>query len=102
PYLHPWHVKKRFSIDDQIRRECRERGIPEPVAIEVIDEVDTGKGRKRRPVHFQRFRSRRGLSQPDRLGSFWRLTFSEPIAGPLALGSACHYGLGLFRPCSST
>jgi CRISPR-associated protein Csb2 len=60
--------------------------------------VDVGKGRKRRPIHFQRFRSRRGLSQPDRLGGFWRLTFPEPVEGPLALGFACHYGLGLFKP----
>ena len=98
PYLHPWHVKNAFGIDDQIRRECRVRGVPEPVAIEAFSEVDIGKGRKRRPVHFHRFRNRRGLTQPDRLGSFRRLTFSEPIAGPLALGFGCHYGLGLFRP----
>lgn len=98
PYLHPWHVKKNLSIEDQIRRECRERGIPEPVSIESFDEVNVGKSRKRRPIHFQRFRSRHGLSQPDRIGGFWRLTFPEPIEGPLALGFACHYGLGLFRP----
>lgn len=66
--------------------------------MEAFDEVEVGKNRKRRPIHFQRFRSRRGLAQPDRLGSFWRLTFPEPIAGPLALGFACHYGLGLFKP----
>jgi CRISPR-associated protein Csb2 len=98
PYLHPWHVKKRFNIEDQIRRECRERGVPEPAAIEAFDEVDIGKDRKRRPIHFHRFRSRRGLAQPDRLGSFQRLIFPEPVAGPLALGFGCHYGLGLFRP----
>lgn len=98
PYLHPWHVKKRLSVEDQIRRECRERGIPEPVAIEVFHEVNVGKGRKQHPIHFHRFRSRRGLTQPDRVGSFQRVTFPEPIAGPLALGFGCHYGLGLFRP----
>lgn len=98
PYLHPWHVKKRFSVEDQIRRECRERGLSEPITLEALDEVNVGKNRKRRPIHFQRFRSRRGLSQPDRLGSFWRLTFPEPVQGPLALGFACHFGLGLFRP----
>jgi len=38
------------------------------------------------------------LHQPDRLGSFWRLTFPEPVAGPLALGFGCHFGLGLFKP----
>lgn len=101
PYLHPWHRKKGFTVEDQIRRECRERGIPEPLSIENLDQIDVGKGRSRRPIHFQRFRSRRGIQQPDRLGSFWRLNFAEPIAGPLALGFACHYGLGLFRPGTS-
>lgn len=98
PYLHPWHIKKRFGIEDQIRRECRERGIPEPFSIETFDEVDVGRGRGRRPIHFHRFRSRRGLTQPDRAGRFHRLVFREPVAGLLALGFGCHYGLGLFRP----
>jgi len=97
PYLHPWHCKKGFDVADQIRRECRERGLPEPVELERLPAVDVGH-QSRRPIQFQRLRSRRGLSQPDRLGSFWRLTFAEPIAGPLALGFACHYGLGLFAP----
>ncbi|MBN8727978.1 MAG: type I-U CRISPR-associated protein Cas5/Cas6 [Xanthomonadales bacterium] len=101
PYLHPWHVKKRFSIEDQIRRECRERGLPEPLAVQPLEQIDVGRNRKRRPIHFHRFRSRRGLSQPDRLGSFWCLTFPEPVDGPLALGFACHFGLGLFAPESS-
>ena len=74
--------------------------MPEPVTIEALDEVEVGRGRRRRPVHFQRFRSRRDLIQPDRLGSFRRLVFPEPVAGPLALGFGCHYGLGLFRPVS--
>lgn len=98
PYLHPWYVKKCFTTEDQIRRECRERGVAEPIAVEAFDEVDIGRGRKRRPIHFHRFRSRRGLRQPDRLGRFWRVVFPEPIPGPLALGFGCHYGLGLFRP----
>lgn len=99
PYLHPWHVKKRLTVKDQILRECRERGLPEPVVLEPLDEVDVGRGRRRRPIHFQRFRNRRGVAQPDRLGSFWRLTFSEPVQAPMALGFACHFGLGLFAPC---
>ena len=97
PYLHPWHVKKRFDIESQIKRECRERGLPEPTVLEPFDKVEVGKNRKRRPIHFRRFRNRRGLTQPDRLGSFWRLTFSEPVPGPIALGFACHFGLGLFQ-----
>ena len=98
PYLHPWHVKKRLTVQDQICREIRARGLPEPVALEPLPEVNVGKGRVRRPIHFRRFRSRPGLEQPDRLGSFWRLRFEEPIPGPLALGFSCHFGLGLFKP----
>lgn len=97
PYLHPWHVKKNFLIGDQLRRECRERGMPEPTILEPFNEVHVGH-QKRRPIHFRRFRNRRGLDQPDRLGSFWRLTFPEPVAGPIALGFGCHFGLGFFVP----
>ena len=100
PYLHPWHVKKGFSIEDQIRRECRERGLPEPIALERLEQVRIGR-QLRRPIHFHRFRSKRSLSQPDRHGSFWRLTFAAPIQGPLALGFACHFGLGLFEAVSN-
>jgi CRISPR-associated protein Csb2 len=95
--LHPWHCKKHFGIEEQIRRECRARGMSEPIKLEHVDMVDVGH-QKRRPINFQRFRSRRGLHQPDRIGSFWRLTFAKPVQGPLALGFACHFGLGLFRP----
>lgn len=97
PYLHPWHVKKRFRVEDQIRRELRQRGLPEPTRIEQLDSIPVG-SQERRPIHFHRFRSKRGLSQPDRRGSFWQIQLAEPVAGPLALGFGCHFGLGLFRP----
>lgn len=97
PYLHPWHRKARFDVADQIRRECRERGLPELTALAPVAEVLVG-GRPRRPIHFHRFRAKRGLSQPDRNGSFWRLRFAEAVHGPVALGFGCHFGLGLFTP----
>lgn len=97
PYLHPWYRKKRLDVAEQLRRECRERGLPEPVEVAMIPEVTVGNGR-RRPVHFHRFRNRRGLTQPDTRGQFCRLTFPEPVTGPLALGFGCHFGLGIFAP----
>lgn len=97
PYLHPWHAKKRFSIDDQIRRECARRGLPDIVELRQLKTIEVG-CRQRRSIHFHRFRSKRGLVQPDRHGSFWRLRFASPVEGPLALGFACHFGLGLFCP----
>lgn len=95
PYLHPWFIKKNLTVEDQIAKECRMRGLPEPIALDRLDCITIG-GRERTPIHFHRFRSKRGLTQPDTLGSFWRLEFAEPVQGPLALGFGCHFGLGLF------
>ena len=97
PYIHPWHVKKGFSVEDQIRRECRERGLPEPISLQWLEHIPAG-NQYRRPIQFHRFRGKRGLSQPDRHGSFWRLVFAESVQGPLALGFGCHFGLGMFKP----
>jgi CRISPR-associated protein Csb2 len=97
PYLRPWHIKKNFGVAEQIRRECRLRGLPEPMEIRSLPEVMVGSV-PRRPVHFYRFRSKRGLAQPDTHGSLVEVIFPERISGPLALGFACHYGLGLFAP----
>lgn len=100
PYLHPWHLKKRFGVEEQIRREFRQRGLPEPERIESLPSVRVGH-QQRKPIHFRRFRDKRGLTQPDRHGSFWRLHFAEPQCGPIALGFGCHFGLGLFKPAGS-
>jgi CRISPR-associated protein Csb2 len=101
PYLHPWYQKKKFTVCDQIRRECRLRELPEPLSIRFLPEISVG-ARLRRPVHFHRFRSRRGLVQPDTHGCFPELEFAETVDGPLALGFACHFGLGLFIPVPET
>jgi len=103
PYLRPWHLKKKPSSREQteafIRRECRLRGLSEPVAIEWLPEIVLH-GKPRRAIHFHRFRNKRGIVQPDTLGSFLRLRFDQPVGGPLALGFGCHYGLGLFQRVS--
>jgi CRISPR-associated protein Csb2 len=97
PYLHPWHRKKSFGIEAQIRRECRERGLPDLDWVQPIDEVSF-EGRRLRPIDFHRFRRKHGLVQPDTYGSLWQLRFSEPVSGVLALGFGNHFGLGLFKP----
>ena len=96
PYLHPWYVKKNFSIADQIRRECEKRGLPEITELTRRQTIEVA-GRERRTIDFRRFRTFKGNQrQPDRIGSFWEITFAEPVQGPLAIGFACHFGLGLF------
>ncbi|MGE0043400.1 MAG: type I-U CRISPR-associated protein Csb2 [Vicinamibacterales bacterium] len=97
PYLHPWHLKRRFTVEDQVRRECGERRLPEVISIEALPTVPVGH-QWRRPTDFARFRDKPGLRQPDRRGSLFRVTFAKPVHGPLALGFGCHFGLGLFRP----
>ncbi len=93
PYQTPWYAKRNFGVVEQITRETERRGIfPGLTNVTVPDQNALSK----RAIKFHRIRSRRGLSQPDTLGCFVSLTFAEPVMGPLALGFACHYGLGLF------
>jgi len=90
----PWHTKRNFGREEQIRRECHARGLPPIDTIEPLPHVDVG-GRSITPLAFYRFRShRRGVSL--------RITFTETIEGPLALGFGCHFGLGLFAVCRET
>ena len=96
PYLHPWHLKKALQLEDQVRRECRERGMPDPAQIQRLPWLEI-RGRRLNPIRFHRFRSKRGLTQPDTHGCFLRLDFPVSVDGPLALGFGCHFGLGLFR-----
>ncbi|GIX35811.1 MAG: hypothetical protein KatS3mg126_1590 [Lysobacteraceae bacterium] len=108
PWLHPWHLKKpalraadalHEALLGQLRREWQARGngLPEIVGFSEMPERDFS-GRRLKPVHYHRFRQKRDLAQPDRLGRMIELTFAEPVRGPLALGFGCHFGLGLFAP----
>jgi CRISPR-associated protein Csb2 len=94
PYLMPWHSKRNFGPAEQIKREVvRRGGYPVLANVAVLDRSTVTK----RAIKFQRIRSRRGLMQPDQLGCFLKLTFAEPVDGPLVFGFGCHYGLGLFK-----
>ena len=105
PYLRPRYLKGKDPAEQtrqMVRAECERRGWPPP---EVQCDGDDGRsirigGQMRNVLAFHRFRGRRGLAQPDRTGLALRLEFPEAIAGPLALGFGCHFGLGLFRAVS--
>lgn len=93
PYLMPWHAKRNFGVVEQIRREVERRGnFPKLVEVGILEQSSLSK----QATRFDRIRSRRHLVQPDTLGCFAVLTFEEAVIGPLALGFASHYGLGLF------
>lgn len=112
PFLAAGHLKAG-GYPAEVRRLLKRRGLPDPTSItflrpqssSVVDAdgdahaKDIGvwvRGRLRCAIHFYRFRSRGGERQPDTIGTFLRLQFAEPVEGPLALGYACHFGLGLF------
>jgi CRISPR-associated protein Csb2 len=52
----------------------------------------------RRPIEFKRFRRKRADDGGRRLAGAFRLTFPEPVVGPVCLGHSAHFGLGLFLP----
>jgi CRISPR-associated protein Csb2 len=106
PYLHPWHLKRpemrtpeatAAAMLHQLRREwsARGSGLPDITEIRELPSIQHG-GRALRPLHFHRFRRKSGLVQPDTLGRMIELRFARPVRGPVALGFACHFGLGLF------
>lgn len=99
PYLHPWYTKKNgmYGPEEQLRKDLRLRGLPDPAHVEKIDALRVN--HRRYDVHaFQRTRRAKRQPLPDMVGSFWRVEFPEEVAGPIALGSNCHFGMGVFAP----
>lgn len=94
PYLRPWFLKPGLDLAEQVFREARERGLPDVRVTSVHGRDHTQ--RSRRALEFRRVRMRRRLVQPDKIGAFLTIEFAESVNGPIALGFACHYGLGLF------
>ena len=68
--------------------------------IEAFDarEVRARLGWQKSPWEFRRGRSKVGDDGMRRPHAALRISFDEPIAGPLCLGYAAHFGLGLFVP----
>ncbi len=88
-----------------LREEISRRGLPSPTSVKLLDQCALWNhvecketGRALRWLEFRQQRvfgyGRRG-STP---GMGFIIEFTEPVNGPLALGYACHYGLGLFAP----
>lgn len=100
PFLAAGHLKKA-GYEGEIHRLWKRRDFGAgsdtgPVEVEILSDIEIG-GTPRRSVHFHRFRSRGREKQPDAQGALLRLKFKEPISGPLALGYASHFGLGMFE-----
>jgi CRISPR-associated protein Csb2 len=100
PYTPSRHAKPGINWADflaaDVVRELRYRGRP-AAEVEVLSDSWV-EYRRYRPTARQRNNIRQGHS--DRPSAFLKLTFSEQVHGPLALGHLSHFGLGLFRPGS--
>jgi CRISPR-associated protein Csb2 len=80
-----------------LRRLLAEAGLPLPAKVEPVEAIPVG-ARRLRPLEFQSQRLHGEGLRGGHSGAAFRLTFAEPISGPLALGYAAHFGLGLFVP----
>lgn len=94
PFVPARHLRKRgHTLTDQVAAELRSRGMPEAREIRVLPRAELI---ERNLLRFVRTR-RRGRPQPPAPLAFGlRLVFDEPVSGPIALGYASHYGLGVF------
>lgn len=98
PYVPNVHLKPKFRAIDALRREFKQRGYPEPRAIEPLAAVRVAGGWLA-PEMFatERIGGGRTHGVSGHPGTLWRISFDLPVRGPLALGFGCHLGLGLFR-----
>ena len=87
--------RPRDLPEAQLRRELQVRNLPAPISITRI----AGYPAPGRPLvrwlefHTRRFKGEQGYG----LAGF-EVEFPEAVAGPITLGFACHFGLGLFIP----
>jgi len=94
PFVAPRYLKRkgRNDLAGQVNAELESRGLPKTTDVEMLPWYpDTLKLR-----HFVRVRWHGGQPPPDDTGYVLRIHISKPIVGPLTLGYASHFGLGLF------
>lgn len=80
----------------QLLRELRVRGLPEPISIKPIEGYYAAAGRplvRWLDFHTRRFKGDAGYG----LAGF-EIEFADAVRGPIALGFASHFSLGLFVP----
>ncbi len=95
PFLAAGHLKKT-GHRREVLRLLRRRGFDtKGVSVREIDEIEVG-GTPRRALDFHRFRTRGRERRYDSSGALLQIEFPEEVPGPMALGYASHFGLGMF------
>ena len=85
------------SPEHELHRLLELAGFPRPSSIEPMQSTNLG-GHETRWLQFVRERRSGGGRRAGNMGYGFRITFAEPVTGPLALGYGAHFGLGLFVP----
>ena len=96
PYVPARYLKpknNRYSITDDVFRELKLRGMPEPSGIELFSKYELIESKFYQYVR-KRIDRKPQPPQPTVYGI--RIRFDKPYAGPIALGYGSHFGLGLF------
>lgn len=91
PFVPPRHLKARGrnTLEGQVLAEIETRGLP-GARVELLPWRDAGHGIR------HAVRVRRSRPPAADIGFTLRLTFERPVRGPICLGYASHFGLGLF------
>jgi hypothetical protein len=99
PFVPPRHVldkhgrvRPRESVEEQVRRELRSRGVDSA-------EVGISVGNSRWVKVHQPGKLMGRATNADKLGYRVSLSFPAPVQGPFFLGASSHFGLGQFVPC---
>jgi len=107
PFVATRHYKERGVKRDSfpssqlaemnLREELQRRGLPEPIRVDRLEALAL----EGRPLAWREFRQQRVFGAGRRGAEFGKgleIEFAEAVSGPLALGYASHFGLGLFVP----
>ena len=92
PLVPPRFLKKsgKNGLDGQVQSELQSRGLPPATRIEVLERF-TGSSS---PFHIHRHGEK--TPPPQSVAFSLLLEFDRPVVGPIALGYASHFGMGLF------
>ena len=93
PFVPPRFIKSagRNTLLGQINAELASRKLPPVEKLEILADLT------RALRHYVRRRNHGGVPPFSDIGYGLRLTFAEPVEGPLTLGYAAHFGLGMFH-----
>jgi CRISPR-associated protein Csb2 len=96
PFVPPRHLKaRRHTLEEQVQAELAARSFPAAIRIERIDRERSIALGLHRYVRARRDPRRRPPA-PCFFGL--RIEFDRTVRGPISLGYASHFGLGLFIP----